>query len=339
MTRTSARQAVRVDHVSADSADPVEWAGRDLLALRGLHGPRIRRLLQRAGRYAPVANRTETLTGELAGKVVALLSFESSTRTRVSFELSARRLGAAVVDLSGGSSSVAKGESLADTARTIEAMGASVMVVRTRQAGGAAVVANAVSCPVVNAGDGRHEHPTQGLLDAYTLAESFDRLDGFDLSGLRVAIVGDVANSRVARSAIAGFTALGAKVVCTGPIALAPRSFESLGCEVQRDFDAVLGEVDAVMMLRVQFERHAGAANQRDDASVGSLREYRAGYALTAERAARMKPDAIVMHPGPMNIGIEIDAAVARGPRSVIGRQVANGVAVRMAVLAMLCGG
>ena len=335
MTRASARQTVRVDD---DSADPVEWAGRDLLALRGLGGAGIRCLLERAKRYAPVANRTETETGELTGKVVALVSFEPSTRTRVSFELSARRLGAAVVDLSGGSSSAAKGESLADTARTIEAMGASVMVVRTRQAGGAAVVANAVGCPVVNAGDGRHEHPTQGLLDAYTLAESFDRLDGFDLSDLRVAIVGDMANSRVARSAIAGLTALGAQVVCTGPTSLAPRSFESRGCVGERVVDAGLGDVDAVMMLRVQFERHAGGTRRGDDPAVGSLREYRAGYALTAERAARMKPGAIVMHPGPMNIGIEIDAPVARGPRSVILRQVAHGVAVRMAVLALLCG-
>ena len=260
--------------------------------------------------------------------------FEPSTRTRVSFEIAATRLGARVVDLSSGASSVAKGESLADTGRTIEAMGVSAMVVRTRAVGGAAAVAQAVACPVVNGGDGRHEHPTQGLLDALTIAQSFDRVEGFDLSGLRIAIVGDVVNSRVARSAIAGLGILGAQVVCVGPPGLVPGSIESLGCTVEHDFDAVLPEMDVVMMLRVQLERHTDKGS-----AMGSVRQYRAGYALTADRADTMKNDAIVMHPGPMNRGIEIEAVVANGPRSVILRQVANGVAVRMAALALLCQG
>jgi aspartate carbamoyltransferase catalytic subunit len=326
MTRTSAGRTVKVE-----TPTPVEWAGRDLLSLRGLGAAEIRHLLVRAGKYAPVANRTETNTDELTGRTVALMMFEPSTRTRVSFEIAAMRLGAQMVDLSSGASSVVKGESLADTGKTIEAMGVSAMIVRTKAVGGAATVARAVACPVVNAGDGRCAHPTQGLLDALTVAQSFDRVDGFDLSGIRVAIAGDVMNSRVARSAIAGLGALGAQVVCVGPPGLVPDAIETLGCEVERDFDAVVPEMDMVMMLRVQFERHS------DRGSLGSVRQYRSGYALTADRADAMKKGAIVMHPGPMNRGVEIDAAVAGGPRSVILRQVANGVAVRMAVLALLC--
>ncbi len=329
MTSTSAGRDVK-----GAAPTPVEWAGRDLLALRGLGADEVRHLLTRAGRYAPVANRTKTNTDELAGRTVALMMFEPSTRTRVSFEMAATRLGARVVDLSSGASSVVKGESLADTARTIEAMGVSAMVVRTKAVGGAGAVARAVGCPVVNAGDGRHEHPTQGLLDVLTAARSFDRADGFDLSGLRVGIVGDVVNSRVARSAIAGFSVLGAEVVCVGPPALVPELTGSLGCGVERDLDKVLPELDVVMMLRVQFERHSGGGSP-----LGSVRQYRSGYAMTVERAGAMKQGAIVMHPGPLNQGVEIDAAVADGPRSVILKQVANGVAVRMAVLGLVCEG
>jgi aspartate carbamoyltransferase catalytic subunit len=220
------------------------------------------------------------------------------------------------------------------------------MIVRARQNGAAAMIAGAVACPVINAGDGRHEHPTQGLLDLLTIAEAHGRLGGFDLSGLMVAIVGDVASSRVARSAIAGLTALGARVVCVGPPALAPRSLEALGCAVSNDFDAVLPAADAVMMLRIQFERHGEAAEKAPalpgapprSAAIASVREYRDGYGLTTDRAARLKPGAIVMHPGPINRGLEIDAAVADGPRSVILKQVAHGVAVRMAALGLCIG-
>jgi len=289
---------------------------------------------------------TGRATGLLAGKVVANLFFEDSTRTRLSFTVAAKRLGAEVIDLLGSTSSVSKGETLIDTACNIEAMGVSALVVRARQSGAAALIASRVGIPVLNAGDGRHEHPTQGLLDTYTLAEAAKRLETFDLSGLRVAIVGDVAASRVARSAIAAMTTLGAEVLCIGPAGLAPKSLEALGCVVTSDLDAILPTLDAVMMLRIQFERHDGAKNPVAGAGAGvsansviaSVREFRSLYALTAGRAERMKPGAVVMHPGPINRGIELDAEVADGPRSVILRQVTHGVAVRAAMLKDLIG-
>jgi aspartate carbamoyltransferase catalytic subunit len=293
-------------------------------------------------RFAQAANDPATRLDVLTGRTVATMFFEDSTRTRTSFVLAARRLGAETIDFSSGTSSVNKGETLIDTALTVGAMGVSAMIVRTRQGGGPAAIASAVGCPVVNAGDGRHEHPTQGLLDTYTVAAAHGRLEGFDLSGLRVAIVGDVASSRVARSAIAALTRLGARVVCIGSPALAPHSLRSLGCEVGHDLDAALPEADAVMMLRIQFERHAdpGAAgpNTPRPSAIPSIREYRELFAMTAARARRLKPGAIVMHPGPMNRGLEIDGEVADGPRSVILRQVAHGVAARMAVLGLLLG-
>jgi aspartate carbamoyltransferase catalytic subunit len=305
-------------------------ASRSLLGLEGLPAEALRELLNAAhemGQRPPRAT--------LAGRIVVNLFFEDSTRTRMSFSIAARRLGAEVVDLLGSGSSVSKGETLIDTARNVEAMGVAAIVVRARQSGAAAMIARHVSCPVINAGDGRHEHPTQGLLDIYTLAESHGRLGSFDLRGLRVAIVGDAAASRVARSAIAGMTTLGAEVVCVGPPALAPRSLSALGATVSHELDAVLPRVDAVMMLRIQFERYGegkGAEQQRS-APIHSIREYRELYALTPERTRMMKPGAIVMHPGPINRGIEMDGAVADGERSVVLRQVHNGVLVRMAVL------
>ncbi len=333
-----ARSAIRLQH---------------LLTLRGQPVEVLRGLLVRAREYAKVANEPSTNTRELTGRTVATLFFEDSTRTRTSFTLAARRLGADVVDVSGSSTSVNKGESLVDTARTVAAMGVSAMVVRAKPAGAPADITRAVGLPVVNAGDGRHEHPTQGLLDILTIAQAHGRLDGFDLSGLRVAIVGDIANSRVARSGIAGLTALGARVVCIGPPALAPKSLASLvpggGCEVSNDLDGLLGEMDAVMMLRIQFERHAApggipeggapaAGPVRPTAAIPSIREYREFYGLTEARAARLKAGAVVLHPGPFNRGVEIDDAVADGAKSLILRQVANGVAVRMAVLGAVLG-
>lgn len=303
----------------------------DLLALRGLEPGRIRSYLDAAKRFAPIANRSDVKGEELKGKVVANLFFEASTRTRVSFTLAAQRLSGDVVDLSEAGSSVGKGESLVDTALTIQAMGVDGMIVRARQAGAARLVAQAVDCPVINAGDGKHEHPTQGLLDIYTLSEALGRMEGWDLSGVRIAIVGDVVSSRVARSAIAGMGALGAKVVCVGPVSLAPKSMETLGCGVHHDLDEVLSEVDAVMMLRVQFERHGGGGG--GGSSIVSAREYRNGYALTDERAAKLKAGAVVLHPGPMNRGLEIDPGVADSGRALVLAQVANGVAVRMGVL------
>lgn len=336
---------------STASGEPV-WPHRALLGLQDLSAEEIRTVLRTARSFAEVSGRSVKKVPALRGKVVANLFFEDSTRTRLSFTLAAQRLSADVIDLTETGSSVNKGETIDDTALNVEAMGVDCLIVRHRAGGAAGLVARAVDCAVINAGDGKHEHPTQGLLDAYTLTEArlarasgdeAARLERFDLSGLTVAIVGDIVSSRVARSNIAGLTKLGAKVICIGPPTLAPRSLESLGCRVVHDLDAVLGEVDAVNMLRIQFERHgdggkggaAGAGNAGGGGSPAfpSIREYVQSYALTPDRASRLREGAIVMHPGPMNRGIEIADEVADGPRSVILRQVTNGLAVRMAAL------
>ena len=329
----------------SDSVDlEAPWPHRCLLGLQGMPAAEMRTLLNVARSFSDISTRSVKKAPALRGKVVANLFFEDSTRTRVSFTLAAQRLSADVVDLAGAGSSVSKGETIDDTAANIEAMGVDAVVVRHKASGAAAMIAAVVRCAVINAGDGRHEHPTQGLLDAYTVAEAHGRLDaggGFDLSGLKMAIVGDVVSSRVARSNIAAMTALGAEVVCVGPPTLAPRSLESLGCRVEHDFDAVIGECDVVNMLRIQFERHGEAgggggkdpAAQRASPAFPSLREYTQMYALHEDRARRLKPGAVVMHPGPINRGVELAAPVADGPRSVILRQVSNGLAVRMAAL------
>lgn len=319
----------------------IDHNDRHLVGLQGMSAAGIRSYLKMTS-----VLDTEGVRGEeLDGHVIANLLFEDSTRTRTSFSVAAKRLGADVVDLISAASSVSKGETLIDTARNIEAMGVSALVIRSKQAGVAHMIAKQVSCAVINAGDGKHEHPTQALLDIYTIAKSHGRLDDFDLSGLRVAIVGDVVSSRVARSNIAGITALGGEVICVGPPAMAPGSLRSLGAQISRDLDETLTKVDAVMMLRIQFERtesgsHAPTTGKEGAPKVTgltSVREYRHQYALTSARTLRMKPDGIVMHPGPMNRGIEVDEAVADGPRSVILKQVHHGVLVRMAVLKQLC--
>jgi aspartate carbamoyltransferase catalytic subunit len=321
--------------------DPVtaKTGARSLVGLAELSADEVRGLLSGTTRMHGVLARGGSRA--LVGRVIANLFFEDSTRTRTSFSVAAKRLGAEVVDLMGFASSVNKGETLVDTALNVEAMGVDAIVIRAKQSGAADAIARAVRCPIVSGGDGRHEHPTQGLLDTYTLAEAHGRLKGFDLEGLKVLIVGDVASSRVARSAVAGMSKLGASVVCVGPPGLAPGGMESLGCTVSHDLDEHLPGADAVMMLRMQFERHDGgdAKNgERKSSVIASVREYREGYALTAERAARLGAGCIVMHPGPMNRGIEIDGVVADSPRSVILRQVTHGVAVRMAVLAWCLG-
>lgn len=288
----------------------------------------LRTLLTRARDLIPHAESDSRATTALAGRSVANLFFEDSTRTRLSFTFAARRLGAGVVDLTGPGSSVSKGETLLDTALNVHAMGADAMVIRHAMAGACEAVARRLAgmrrCAVINAGDGRHEHPTQGLLDTLAIAEATRRLDGFDFRGLRLGVLGDVANSRVARSDIAAWTTLGATVVCIGPPGLCPPVIRSLGCETTHDLDAALPTLDAVQALRIQVERSPALA---------SLRDYAAGHSLTAERAERMKPGAVVLHPGPMNRGVEIEGAVADGPRSRILRQVTLGVAARMACL------
>ena len=277
------------------------------------------------------AHRESWRGDELAGKVVANLFFEDSTRTRVSFSMAAQTLGAKVVDLTSKGSSVAKGETLLDTAWTIEAMGVDAIVVRSGDSGVAELIDEHTQCAVLNAGDGTHQHPTQALTDALTIGRSLGLSDGWDFGGLRVAIVGDVVSSRVARSNVGLLTGLGAEVVLVGPPGMAPSSLESMGCRVTSDFDSVLGECDAVMMLRIQFERGGGA-------TLASTREYHARFGMNEGRLERMKDRAIVMHPGPMNRGVEISASVADGERSVVLEQVRGGVLVRQAAMAHAIG-
>jgi aspartate carbamoyltransferase catalytic subunit len=278
----------------------------------------MRAILARARDHLNAIEAGQGWSDSLRGSVIANLFFEDSTRTRMSFTLAARRLGAEVLDLAAGSSSLKKGETLLDTAKVIEAMGADALVIRHEHSG-------ACESAVLNAGDGRHEHPTQGLLDSLAIAIARNIESDFDFSGLRIAILGDVRNSRVARSDIAAFTALGAEVICVGPPAFVPESLRAMGVDVSHDLDEVLARVDAVQTLRIQFERSATIASGRD---------YALGYQLNARRADLMKKGAIIMHPGPVNRGVELSPDVADDPaRSVILRQVGAGVAVRMAAL------
>lgn len=300
------------------------WKGKSLLSMDGADASALRSLLSQAHADAWRGD-------ELDGKVVANLFFEDSTRTRVSFSIAAQTLGAKVVDLTSKGSSVAKGETLLDTAWTIEAMGVDAMVVRAGQSGAAALIDAHTKCSIVNAGDGTHQHPTQALTDALTIGRSFERTDSWDLSGLKIAIVGDVVSSRVARSNAGLLRALGAEVVMVGPPSMVSGSLGVFGCGVSDDLDAVLGDVDVAMMLRIQFERGGGSV-------LASTREYHARYGMSVARADRMKDGAIVMHPGPMNRGVEIAPEVADGERSVVLEQVHGGVLVRKAVLAHCLG-
>src|SRR5947199_2313164 len=297
------------------------WTRKHLLGLEELSPDEIRFVLDTANSFKEVSTRSVKKVPALRGRVVVNAFWEASTRTRTSFELAAQRLSADIIDFSEAGSSVSKGETLIDTARNIEAMGVDVIVIRHPAAGAAELLSRSVQCSVINAGDGAHEHPTQGLLDLYTIRERFGRIDG-----LKVAIVGDIANSRVARSNLWGLTKLGAQVILVGPPTLVPRAFEKLGAKVVHDFDAIIGEVDVVNMLRVQFERIKSS-------QFPSVREFTRFFGLTQERFSQCKPDVFIMHPGPMNRGIEISSSIADGPQSGILQQVTNGLAVRMAVL------
>lgn len=302
-------------------------AARHLLTVEDLERSDIEALLDQSESFVDVLARDIPKVPALRGKSVVTLFYEDSTRTRLSFETAAKRLSADVMTFTTGSSSMRKGESLLDTVRTIEAMGIDALVVRHSAAGAAHRIAGWVDVSVVNGGDGRHAHPTQALLDAFTLR----RHRGPSLDGCRIAVVGDVRNSRVARSDLACFTRLGAQVTLVGPPTLMPERLDGWPCTVSHDLDDVIPELDVVYALRVQQERLGPAL-------LPSLREYYARYGLTPERAGRLKPDALVMHPGPMIRGHEIAAEVADGPRSLVREQVANGVAVRMAVLWGLVG-
>jgi aspartate carbamoyltransferase catalytic subunit len=303
---------------------------RHLLTLDGLGEARLHALLDEAEAMLPHARGGTALRHVLAGRTVCNLFFENSTRTRSSFQLAAQRLGADVLNFDVAASSVKKGETALDTFRTLEAMGVEAFVVRHAEDGAVAALAEAASpgTALLNAGDGRSNHPTQGLLDMLTLR----RHKGRDFTRLSVLVVGDVKHSRVARSDLQALRQLGCRDlrVC-GPAALLPEPEVLEGCTVGQELDAMLEGVDVLMMLRLQRER-------MEEGLVPSLEAYFADYGLDARRLARARPDAIVMHPGPMNRGVEIAAEVADGPRSVILEQVANGVAVRMAVLSHLLG-
>ena len=284
-------------------------------------------ILDTADELARVADRPIKKLPTLRGRTVVNLFFEDSTRTRISFEAAAKRLSADVINFSAKGSSVSKGESLKDTALTLEAMGADGVVIRHNASGAPQRLAGWVRGSVVNAGDGTHEHPTQALLDAYTMRRRLG-----DLDGRRVTIVGDILHSRVARSNVLLLNTLGAEVTLVAPPTLFPVAIDTWPCEVSYDFDAVLPKSDVVMMLRVQRERMTAAY-------FPTVREYSRRYGLDAGRMAVLQDHAIVMHPGPMNRGVEIAAEVADSPRSTIVEQVANGVTVRMAVLYLLLGG
>jgi aspartate carbamoyltransferase catalytic subunit len=297
------------------------WTRKHLLGLEELSAEEIYFVLDTAASFKEVSTRSVKKVPALRGRVLVNAFFEDSTRTRTSFSLAAQRLSADVIDFSEKTSSTSKGETLVDTVRTIEAMGVDIMVIRHKAAGAAQLVARSVKCSVINAGDGAHEHPTQGLLDLYTMRERFGRIEG-----LKVAIVGDIINSRVARSNLWGLTKLGAEVILVGPPTLLPRTFEKLGATVTHDLDSVISQVDVVNMLRVQFERIKSS-------QFPTVREFTGLFGLTPERFRKCKKDVFVMHPGPMNRGIEISSDIADGPQSGILTQVTNGLAVRMAVL------
>jgi aspartate carbamoyltransferase catalytic subunit len=310
---------------------------KHLLSIADLELDEIEEILRLTDSFVEVSERAIPKVPTLRGRTVVSLFFEESTRTRLSFETAAKRLSADTMNFSVSTSSVKKGESLRDTVETIEAMGIDAVVVRHASAGVPWQIARWVDAPVINAGDGWHEHPTQALLDCYTIrqvrraAHGGNREGHASLDGLRIVIVGDVKHSRVARSNVLAFTRLGAEVTLVAPPTLLPPNLTGWPVAVSHDLDAVLPKADVVYLLRMQKERQI-------ESLLPSLREYTAHYALTRERARLLSDDALVMHPGPMNRGVEIAADVADLPRSVITRQVANGVAVRMAVLYLLLG-
>ena len=304
----------------------MRWTRKDLLGLRELSADEINFVLEAADAFKEVGTREIKKVPALRGKTLVNFFVEPSTRTRTSFELAAFRLSADVINMSASTSSLTKGETLKDTARNLEALHADILVLRHSSAGAPQFIAQKIKASVINAGDGAHEHPTQGLLDLYTIREKRGRI-----ADLQVVIVGDILFSRVARSNIFGLITLGAKVTLVGPSTLVPRAFEKLGVRVSHNLDQILPEADVVNLLRIQHER------QRKE-YFPSISEYTALFGLTKARAKLLKPDCLIMHPGPINRGVEIDSDVADGSRSVILDQVTNGLAVRMAVL-YLCGG
>jgi aspartate carbamoyltransferase catalytic subunit len=305
----------------------MKLARKDILGIRDLTVEEINLVLDTAESFIEVSTREIKKVPTLRGVTVMNLFYEPSTRTRTSFEIAAKRLSADTINISTATSSVVKGETFVDTAKNLEAMNPDIIVLRHSAAGAPHMLSRVVRQCVINAGDGAHEHPTQALLDMMTIREKKKRI-----AGLRVAIVGDIAYSRVARSNIYGLTKMGAEVAVGGPSTMMPRFIDRLGVEVHHHVDDAIRDADIIMMLRIQTER-------QDMSVFPSLREYANLFGLNRKRVALAKDDVIIMHPGPMNRGVEISPDVADGPYSVILDQVTNGVAVRMALLYLLSGG
>lgn len=305
----------------------MSWQRKHLLDIQSLSAEEILTVLDTARAFKAVGERAIKTVPALRGKTVVNLFVEPSTRTRISFELAAQRLTADVINFTAEASSLKKGETLKDTARNLEALNADIIIIRHSAAGAPHFLARFLNASVINAGDGAHEHPTQALLDVFTIREKKG-----DLSGLKVTILGDILYSRVARSNIWALTKLGARVTLCGPATLVPRVFERLGCQVTYRVDEAIADADIINLLRIQHER------QRQT-MFPSITEYATLFGLTRARFARTKPDALIMHPGPINRGVEIDSDIADCGRSVILEQVTNGLAVRMAVLFLVNGG
>ena len=301
--------------------------GKDLLALEPLSSDQINLILDTAEPFKEISERAIKKVPTLRGATIVNLFFESSTRTRISFEFAEKRLSADTVNVAASGSSVSKGETLVDTARNLEAMRIDMVVIRHGASGAAKFLADRIESNVINAGDGTHEHPTQGLLDLLTLRDHFKRIDG-----LKVCICGDVLHSRVARSNIHGLKKLGAEVAVCGPRSLMPNAIDEMGVTVFDRIEDAIQWADALNILRLQLERMTAGY-------IPSLREYNRVFGVTRERLERAPKDVLILHPGPMNRGVEIDSDVADGPHSVILNQVTNGVAIRMAVLYLLSGG
>lgn len=300
---------------------------KHILGIKDLTAEEINFILDTADSFKEINTRNIKKVPTLRGKTIVNLFFEASTRTRTSFEIAGKRLSADTVNISASSSSVVKGETLEDTAQNIEAMHPDIIVMRHSASGACDYLAERLQCSVVNAGDGTHEHPSQALLDAFTMRQHKGKI-----AGLTVAIAGDVAHSRVVRSNIYCLNKLGAKVKIAGPRTMLPPGLEQLGCEVYSNLEDAITDADCIMMLRIQRERQGKTL-------IPSLREYARFFGLNDAKLALAKPDAIVMHPGPMNRGVEISSAVADGKQNVILNQVENGVAVRMALLYLVAGG
>ena len=305
----------------------MQFRKKDLLGIKQLEPEEIEVILETAETFKEISTRTIKKVPTLRGRTVVHLFYEPSTRTRTSFEIAAKRLSADTYNISASTSSIVKGETLIDTAKNLEAMNPDVIVLRHSAAGAPHMLAKRVEASVVNAGDGMHEHPTQALLDLLTIRDNKGTI-----SGQTVAIIGDIAHSRVARSNIWGLTKMGARVLVAGPYTMIPKDLHKLGVEVYKHPEDIIPEADVIMMLRIQLERQGKML-------LPSLREYSRVFGLNEEKLLKAKSDVLIMHPGPINRGVEISPSIADGPYSVILDQVTNGVAVRMALLYLLIGG